>query len=281
MGDASLRPCQVGDVPTRYTVAGDLEFVPVAHASGDPHRASPRPDHDGIAVHELKPHERAFEEKLVEIDLLQDLISPFYHHISVASLPPVHSPGPAQVVEQGVGRHPGKTAGGLHIARDVDDHRAGTFQVGVNIDILGEHGAHRATYPGGQIAVSDPHHANGTDVGHEDVSLGVHDDDVGVIDRPPHSKRNVVPGPHQVIGIQPVLAFPLESAIEELLSEGADAPFLAHRNRSARTHPAASRPGLGARVGRMHGDEGAGRRQDERDADSKGMHQHSHNPMWS
>ena len=276
---AGLRSRHVRYLPARYFALGELEPVIVAHAAADFHRAASRPHHDGVSIHELKARERAFEEELVEVDFLQNLVSSLDRHPSVAPLPGVHSPGPAQEVEQRVGRHAGKAAGSVHVSSDIDDDRTRAFEIRVDVDVLGENGAHRFPDSGGKVAVSDSNHPDRADVGDEDVPLRVHHDDVGIVDRPPHPKRDVIAGTHQVVGIQPVLALPLEPALEELRSEGAGACFRRRRNGKVRGNGITFRARRGMRVHRRHGEEYPGRCQQNEKADSTEARWHVHNPM--
>ena len=130
-----------------------------------------RPHHDGVAIHELQASERAFEKKLVEIDFLQNFVSPLHRHVSVAALFRIDTSRPAQVVEKGVGGHTGVAAGRVHIARHIHDYRAGAFEIRVHINILSENSVHRVQYSFGKNGVADTCNPDRTDLGNENVSL--------------------------------------------------------------------------------------------------------------
>ncbi len=198
---------------------GELEAIGVLCHSGDQHRIAPRLDEDHVTVGELYQRHAPVEQEVIEVDLCPHRFAALDLHREKRTALGIDATGLVEIMQQAVHAGAVVETGAIHETADEYPHRLRRGQARITVDIGAKHPRHRRFHHPLQILVAHPEHLDRTDVGQEQVALGV-DQQQGVeVETAPQADLDLVAGRHHVIRVELGRAHARKTAGEELGAE--------------------------------------------------------------
>ena len=155
------------------TGAGKFDLRRLLHCPFDADGAVARADHNGVTIAQLQRGHGAFGQKVVEIDLVDQLVATQHFDIDKAATVRIDTTGAVQVVENGIGRKAVIKAGIFNIPGNEHLHRLTGFQIGVGMHVVLEHLLDVAQHKAVQLTILDSRHMYRAHFGDKDIPLRV------------------------------------------------------------------------------------------------------------
>src|SRR3990172_1405163 len=145
IGGVGPGPGKIDQVFSRDSRCRDFKAEAVPYGSLGRYAVTTFFHYDGVAISKLNSRKPAFQQKIIQIGVSDNFSTSHHTHIPVTAPAQVDAAGSLQKIQYGIRGDARIATRTVHEAGDKYLHRRGGLEVGVDIDVLGEHALEGAT----------------------------------------------------------------------------------------------------------------------------------------